>query len=64
MRQTKRKIEEKTPYNEFNMTHEQIAEYFNSTSRASIGQLEKQALKNFKAELDKRGIKLTDLLWR
>jgi DNA-directed RNA polymerase sigma subunit (sigma70/sigma32) len=45
------------------MTHEQIGEYFNA-SRANIGQIEKQALQNFKKELDKRGIKLTDLLWR
>lgn len=59
-----RKIEEKTPYTDFNMTHEEIAKYYNSASRASIGQLEKQALKNFKAELDKRGIKMSDLLWR
>ena len=59
-----RKVEEKTAYHDFNMTHDQISQYFESTSRASIGQLEKQALKNFKAELDKRGIKMSDLLWR
>lgn len=60
----KKPVVEKTPYHEFNMTHEQIAQYFPCNSRASIGQIEKQALANFKKELDKRGIKLTDLLWR
>ena len=59
----KRQVVEKTAYHEFNMTHEQIGQYFNA-SRANIGQIEKQALENFKKELDKRGIKLTDLLWR
>ena len=59
-----RKIEEKTSYLDYNMTHDQISKYYASSSRASIGQLEKQALKNFKAELDKRGIKMSDLLWR
>lgn len=59
-----RKVEEKTAYHDFNMTHEDIAKYYHSASRASICQLEKQALKNFKAELDKRGIKFSDLVWR
>jgi DNA-directed RNA polymerase sigma subunit (sigma70/sigma32) len=59
-----RKVEEKNSYHDFNMTHEQIAKYFNSASRASIGQLEKQALRNFRIELEKRGITLNDLLWR
>ena len=58
-----RKVEEKTPYHDFNMTHEQIGEYFN-TSRANAGQIERQAMASFKRELEKRGIKLTDLLWR
>jgi len=59
-----RKIEEKTSYLDYNMTHDQISQYFESTSRASIGQLEKQALNNFRKELEKRGIKINDLLWR
>ena len=59
-----RKIEPRKPYTDFNMTHEQMAEYFVSSSRASICQEEKLALQKFKAELDKRGIKITDLLWR
>ena len=59
-----RKVEEKTAYHDFNMTHDQISQYFESTSRASIGQLEKQALNNFRKELEKRGITMNDLLWR
>lgn len=60
----KRPVVEKTPYHEFNMTHEQIAEYFPSNSRASIGQIEKQALEKCRKEFEKRGINMNDLLWR
>jgi transcriptional regulator len=58
-----REFKEKTKYHDFHMTHDQIAQYFN-TSRANAGQLEKQALANFKKELEKRGLKMSDLLWR
>ena len=52
---------EKTPYHEFHMTHEKIGEYF-GISRAAAGQLEYEALKNFRKELEKRGIKMEDVL--
>jgi DNA-directed RNA polymerase specialized sigma subunit len=52
---------QKTPYHDFNMTHEKIGEYF-GISRAAAGQLEVEALKNFRKELEKRGIKMEDLL--
>jgi transcriptional regulator len=58
-----REFKEKTSYHDYHMTQDQIAQYFN-TSRANAGQLEKQALANFKKELEKRGLKMSDLLWR
>lgn len=58
-----RVVKEKTPYTEFHMTHQQIADAFgNDVSRSAISQEEAQALKNFKRELLKRGYKMEDLL--
>lgn len=54
-------MKEKTPYKEFHMTHQQIGDYFN-ISRAAAGQLEIQALENFRKELEKRGYKMEDLI--
>ena len=52
----------KTPYHEFNMTHQQIADALGNISRSAASQLEAQALKNFRKELEKRGIKMEDLM--
>lgn len=54
---------EKTPYDSFNVTQQQVADFL-GTSRAQAGSIEKRAMEKFKKELEKRGIKLNDLLWR
>ena len=54
-------MNQKTPYHEFHMTQEQIGEFF-GISRAAAGQLEIQALQSFRKELEKRGIKMEDLM--
>jgi DNA-directed RNA polymerase specialized sigma subunit len=54
-------MNQKTPYHDFHMTQEQIGDYF-GISRAAAGHLETQALQNFRKELEKRGIKMEDLM--
>jgi DNA-directed RNA polymerase specialized sigma subunit len=55
-------MHKKTPYHEFHMTHQQIADAFGNISRSAASQIEVQALKNFRKELEKRGIKMEDLI--
>jgi DNA-directed RNA polymerase specialized sigma subunit len=57
-----REVKEKTPYHEFYMTHQAIADAFGNISRAGISQIEAQALQNFRKELAKRGYTMEDLL--
>lgn len=57
-----RAVKEKTPYQEFHMTHQAIADAFGDISRAGIGQVEIQAMRNFRKELEKRGYKMEDLI--
>ena len=57
-----RVAKEKTPYQEFYMTHQAIADAFGDISRAGISQVEAQALKNFRKELEKRGYKMEDFI--
>ena len=52
---------EKIPYDDYNVTQQQVADYFN-TSRANAGSIEKRAMEKFKKEFEKRGYKLDDLL--
>jgi hypothetical protein len=54
---------EKTPYDEFNMTQQEVADHL-GIDRSYAGCIEKRAREKFKAELEKRGYKLEDLLWR
>jgi len=55
-------MQKKTPYHDFHMTHQQIADAFGNISRSAASQLEAQALQNFRKELEKRGIKMEDLI--
>lgn len=63
VRDRKKPYVEKGSYSEYAATHEEIGYGF-GISRATAGVIEKQAMANFKKELEKRGISLNDLLWR
>jgi len=52
---------EKTPYDEYFMTQAQVADAL-GVSRAHVGSIEIRAKQKLKAELEKRGFKLDDLL--
>jgi len=52
---------EKTPYDQFNMTQQEVADAF-GISRPQIGSIEARAMKKFKKLLEERGYKLEDLL--
>jgi DNA-directed RNA polymerase specialized sigma subunit len=54
---------EKTPYDEFDMTQQEVADHL-GIERSYAGCIEQRAKAKFKAELEKRGYKLEDLLWR
>jgi len=54
---------EKTPYDEFNMTQQEVADCL-GIDRSYVGCIEQRAKAKFKAELKRRGYKLDDLLWR
>lgn len=63
-RDSKKPYEEKGAYSEYAMTHEQIGAAMGGISRATVGVYEKNALAKFKRELERRGIKYSDLVWR
>jgi DNA-directed RNA polymerase specialized sigma subunit len=58
-----RKPIEKSSYDEYDMTQQEVADVL-GMSRAHVGSLETRAKQKLKAALEKRGFKLTDLLWR
>ena len=54
---------EKSKYDDYHMTQQEVAEVL-GMSRAHVGSVEIRAKQKLKIELEKRGFKLDDLLWR
>jgi transcriptional regulator len=54
---------EKTPYDDFNMTQQEVADAFGIT-RAMVGSIEASAKEKVRKAFERRGIELNDLLWR
>ena len=52
---------EKTKYDEYFMTQQQVADAI-GTSRANVGSIEVRAIAKLKAELAKRGYKMEDFI--
>ena len=52
---------EKTPYDDFNMTQQEVADVL-GMERSYVGFVEQRAKAKFKAELEKRGYKMEDLI--
>jgi transcriptional regulator len=54
---------EKMKYEDFNMTQQEVADTL-GMSRAHVGAMEIRAKEKVRKELEKRGFRLEDLLWR
>jgi len=50
-------------YEDFNMTQQEVADRL-GMSRAHVGSVEIRAKEKVRKELEKRGFRLEDLLWR
>jgi DNA-directed RNA polymerase specialized sigma subunit len=58
-----KKVIQKSEYDQYDMTQQEVAEVL-GMSRAHVGSIEIRAKQKLKAALEKRGLKLTDLVWR
>jgi len=58
-----KKLIQKTDYDQYDMTQQEVAEVL-GMSRAHVGSIETRAKQKIKAALEKRGLKLNDLIWR
>ena len=56
-------IEKTLAYEEYNMTQQEVADYF-GISRPMAGLIETRAKEKFKKGLAARGITIDDLFWR
>ena len=54
---------EKTPYDDFNMTQQEVADALGMT-RPHVGSVEARAKEKFRMLLEQRGITFNDLVWR
>lgn len=54
---------EKTPYDDFNMTQQEVADAL-GIERSYVGQIEARAKEKMRMLLEQRGISLNDLVWR
>lgn len=55
----KEDVIKKTPYEDFNMTQQEVAEFF-GIDRAQISTIEARAKAKVKAKLEERGFKMED----
>jgi transcriptional regulator with XRE-family HTH domain len=54
---------EKTPYDDFNMTQQEVADAL-GMERSYVGQVEARAKEKVRKLLEQRGITFNDLIWR
>jgi len=58
-----KKVIQKSEYDQYDLTQQEVADVL-GMSRAHVGSIETRAKQKLKAALEKRGLKLNDLIWR
>jgi transcriptional regulator len=58
-----KKVIQKSEYDQYDRTQQEAADAL-GMSRAHVGSIETRAKQKIKAALEKRGLKLNDLIWR
>jgi transcriptional regulator len=58
-----KKVIQKSEYDQYDRTQQEVADAL-GMSRAHVGSIETRAKQKIKAALEKRGLKLNDLIWR